>query len=178
MQRRVRPQHFNCFRSGPEQLYQLGKDQAWSPVGDWRDSNPGIGWGVYPYDVCTALVPSALYAISDMAKGIAEQFHPVDNGNISSGSDLAEVAESYANIWEQEAPKFFQYNVTASQAANRLQSYVQRANLSDSLLYGQGSLNTPLRTLLWNAGGEVLASLAMPTSLSSTSGFLECFVAR
>ena len=64
--------------------------------------------------------------------------------NIADGqpeSDLAETAERYATVWEQEAPKFFQYNVTADQAQERLQGYVQRANLSDSLLYGLGSLN-------------------------------------
>jgi len=33
-------------------------------VGQWRDSNDGLGGGRYPYDVNTGLMPAALRAIS------------------------------------------------------------------------------------------------------------------
>ncbi len=45
-------------------------------------------------------------------------------------------------MWESQAPKFFQYAISSQDASQRLETYVQRANLSSSLLYGQGSLNT------------------------------------
>ncbi|MFX6888031.1 hypothetical protein ABTH62_19450, partial [Acinetobacter baumannii] len=31
-------------------------------TGEWRDSNDGLGGGIYPYDVNAALVPAALAA--------------------------------------------------------------------------------------------------------------------
>lgn len=40
----------------------IGLRVADPPVGNWRDSNAGLGGGVYPYDVNAALVPAALAA--------------------------------------------------------------------------------------------------------------------
>ena len=129
-----------AFVQDPSDHKNLARIKADNPVGNWRDSNISLGWGVYPVDVSTALVPAALYAISDTAKARLMQNFTSKSTNITE-SDLAETAERYATVWEQEAPKFFQYNVTSDQAQERLQGYVQRANLSDSLLYGLGSLN-------------------------------------
>ncbi|KAI4247874.1 MAG: hypothetical protein LQ352_006071 [Teloschistes flavicans] len=42
--------------------------KAGQPVGQWRDSNDGLGGGRYPYDVNTALMPAALRAIADLAR--------------------------------------------------------------------------------------------------------------
>ncbi|KAJ1030423.1 hypothetical protein NDA16_001332 [Ustilago loliicola] len=124
----------------PNDYKNLARIKAGFNVGNWRDSNSGLGYGTIPVDVSTALVPAALYAISDMAKAGLMQNFTSNSTNITE-ANLAETAERYATVWEQEAPKFFQYNVTADQAQERLQGYVQRANLSDSLLYGLGSLN-------------------------------------
>ncbi|KAJ1030859.1 hypothetical protein NDA18_002088 [Ustilago nuda] len=129
-----------AFVQDPSDHKNLARIKADNPVGNWRDSNISLGWGVYPVDVSTALVPAALYAISDTAKARLMQNFTSKSTNITE-TDLAETAERYATVWEQEAPKFFQYNVAADQAQERLQGYVQRANLSDSLLYGLGSLN-------------------------------------
>ncbi|SPO19869.1 uncharacterized protein UTRI_10007 [Ustilago trichophora] len=127
-----------AFAENPSDYKNLARIKPGVPVGDWRDSNQGLGWGTYPYDVCTALVPAALYAVSDMAKaGLLQNF---TSANVTE-SDLAETAERYAQVWEQEAPKFFRYEVGAPEVQQRLEGYVQRANLSDSLLYGEGSLN-------------------------------------
>ncbi|KAJ1043435.1 hypothetical protein NDA10_002730 [Ustilago hordei] len=122
-----------AFVQDPSDHKNLARIKADNPVGNWRDSNISLGWGVYPVDVSTALVPAALYAISDTAKARLMQNFTSKSTNITE-SDLAETAERYATVWEQEAPKFFQYNVTSDQAQERLQGYVQRANLSDSLL--------------------------------------------
>ncbi|PWN51215.1 hypothetical protein IE53DRAFT_301358, partial [Violaceomyces palustris] len=115
------------------------------PVGNWRDSNQGLGWGVYPYDVSTALVPAALYAISDLASnGILSNLTSgmVNNASTSTNAtDLSTLAKEYAKVWEEESPKFFQFNVSSQDVLPRLLDYVQRTNLSDSLLYGLGSLN-------------------------------------
>ncbi|SJX60258.1 uncharacterized protein SRS1_11572 [Sporisorium reilianum f. sp. reilianum] len=129
-----------AFAQDPSDYKNLARIKPGVPVGNWRDSNQGLGWGTYPYDVSSALVPAALYAVSDMARaGLLSNF--TSKAANASGSVLADKAAGYAQVWEQEAPKFFQYNVSAQQAQQRLEGYVQRANLSSSLLYGQGSLN-------------------------------------
>ncbi|EPQ27349.1 uncharacterized protein PFL1_05270 [Pseudozyma flocculosa PF-1] len=109
----------------------LARIQQGVPVGNWRDSNPGLGWGVYPYDVSTALVPAALYAISDLAAS-----------GLLTNRSLADEARALAEVWEQQAPRFFEVDIPADQVEPRLEEYVQLANLSTSLLYGNGSLNS------------------------------------
>lgn len=132
----------------------LARIQDGVPVGNWRDSNQGLGWGVYPYDVSTALVPAALYAISDMAQaGLLS--------NVSVGNEAA----SYAQIWEEQAHQFFQYTVPADEVMPRLEQYVQLANLSESLLFGSGSLNSSSS----NASSTSSSSMSSSTSSSLAS---------
>ncbi|KAJ1583553.1 hypothetical protein NDA15_004687 [Ustilago hordei] len=98
-----------AFVQDPSDHKNLARIKADNPVGNWRDSNISLGWGVYPVDVSTALVPAALYAISDTAKARLMQNFTSKSTNITE-SDLAETAERYATVWEQEAPKFFHSN--------------------------------------------------------------------
>lgn len=48
-----------------ENLIHLNANE---PVGEWRDSNGGLGGGRTPYDVNTALVPAALRAIAALSR--------------------------------------------------------------------------------------------------------------
>lgn len=129
-----------AFAQDPSDYRNLARVKPGLSVGNWRDSNQGLGWGMFPWDVSTALVPAALYAVSDLARaGLLSNF--TSTAVNASGAVLADKAAQYAQVWEREAPKFFEYNVSAQQAQQRLEAYVQRANLSSSLLYGQGSLN-------------------------------------
>lgn len=141
-----------AFAANPNAT-NLARIQAGVPVGNWRDSNQGLGWGVYPYDVSTALVPAALYAISDLAQaGLLS--------NVSIGNEAAR----YAQVWEEQAHQFFQYTVPAAEVMPRLEQYVQLANLSESLLYGSGSLNSTSST---NSTSNSTTSSSVPTSTSS-----------
>jgi hypothetical protein len=98
-------------------------------VGNWRDSNAGLGYGKFPFDVNAALVPAALRAIAQLAQaGILP-------GNYTS------LATVYATTWESQASQYFAYNVSSDTATADLNNYVQAANLSTALLYGAGSLN-------------------------------------
>ena len=67
------------------------------PVGQWRDSNDGLGGGRYPYDVNIALMPAALRAISKLAEA------GVFGGEPNLGAD----ADQYAVAWERNALRFF-----------------------------------------------------------------------
>ncbi|WVR07732.1 hypothetical protein IAU60_004775 [Kwoniella sp. DSM 27419] len=97
-------------------------------VGDWRDSGTGLGYGVFPFDVNCALVPGALRAIAQMASA------SLLPSNYS-------IASTYLDTWETSACGFFGVSIDSSTATSRLDNYVSAANLSQSLLYGAGSLN-------------------------------------
>ena len=67
------------------------------PVGQWRDSNDGLGGGHYPYDVNTGLMPAALRAIAQLARaGVFEENH-----------EWGDIADERAEIWETFATNFF-----------------------------------------------------------------------
>lgn len=67
------------------------------PVGQWRDSDDGLGGGRYPYDVNTALMPAALRAIADLARV----------GAIGRDQAWELSADKYAEVWEASTLDFF-----------------------------------------------------------------------
>ncbi|KAL9047255.1 MAG: hypothetical protein Q9214_000125, partial [Letrouitia sp. 1 TL-2023] len=67
------------------------------PVGQWRDSNDGLGGGRYPYDINTALMPAALRAIAELAR--AGAFQEEDGWN--------DLANRRASVWETLSINFF-----------------------------------------------------------------------
>lgn len=85
-------------------------------VGQWRDSTYGVGGGRIPYDVNTALVPAALRAIAALSRF---------NSSIFAGhEDWADLADKYAQVWEDETLPLFQVTVPAEEARNRLDRFV------------------------------------------------------
>lgn len=91
------------------------------PVGQWRDSNQGIGYGRIPFDVNTALVPACLRAIERLA-----------NASILDQA-LGSTAASYASVWEQKALQYFRTPLNSSYAQMSLSNYTSYANLSSQL---------------------------------------------
>ncbi|KAJ2997524.1 hypothetical protein NUW58_g633 [Xylaria curta] len=84
------------------------------PVGQWRDSNTGLGGGRVPYDVNTALVPAALQAIATLA---AEGIFP-------SHLKWSGKAAKRAKFWEENALPFFEVELTANEAQDLVKNYV------------------------------------------------------
>lgn len=79
-------------------------------VGQWRDSEDGLGGGRYPYDVNAALVPAALRAAARLyASGLldAEDLGVIDHAKLTA----------MAEVWVREAPKLF--TVTIDNATTR-----------------------------------------------------------
>lgn len=66
------------------------------PVGQWRDSDDGLGGGRYPYDVNTALMPAALRAIAGLARAGA-----------LDGLSACHIADELAEVWETSSLEFF-----------------------------------------------------------------------
>jgi hypothetical protein len=93
------------------------------PVGEWRDSNQGTGYGPIPFDVNSALVPANLRATAQLIRG-----------GIVSGNWSADAIDDIAQAWEQNAPAFFEVQVNSSTSQSRLQNFASAANLSSSLL--------------------------------------------
>ncbi|KAI0073888.1 hypothetical protein K474DRAFT_1648897 [Panus rudis PR-1116 ss-1] len=123
---RARPFSQNAVYSN---LIGLRPDQ---PVGNWRDSNEGLGYGFYPFDVNTALVPASLRATQAL----------LDASIIPSpGLNTSEIG-AIADIWEQKAPSLFEVTVSPDVSQQRLEDFIQVANLSTNLLEGaNGSSN-------------------------------------
>ena len=94
------------------------------PVGNWRDSNQGLGYGFYPVDVNTALVPASLRATENLLKA----------GILSHATLNPSAVSAVATVWEQQAPRLFEVTVKASTAKRYLQDFVRAANLSEALL--------------------------------------------
>ena len=67
------------------------------PVGQWRDSNDGLGGGRYPYDVNTALMPAALRAIAELARA----------GVFEKEAGWGDIADKHAEVWETLTLDFF-----------------------------------------------------------------------
>jgi len=107
-------------------------------VGEWRDSQYGIGGARIPYDVNTALVPAALRSIAALSA----------NGYFPKHPEWKDTAVQYAQVWEDETLKFFEVNVPQASAVSLVQSYVNQSSFpgpvntsnitSDVLFYGLG----------------------------------------
>ncbi|KAI9066083.1 hypothetical protein FKP32DRAFT_1610261 [Trametes sanguinea] len=100
------------------------------PVGNWRDSNEGLGYGQYPFDVNSALVPASLRATEALLRAVvlSDAFAALD----------ADAVGAVAEVWEREAAGMFEVRVRGAVAEERLRAFVARANLSEALLEDDG----------------------------------------
>ena len=113
------------------------------PVGNWRDSNAGLGYGIYAYDVNTALVPASLRAIAALS-----------NANIISPS-YASNASQLADVWESKAYQLFEVNISAADATSRMANYISATNLTNALIGNATQLNaTSFYALSLNSDGS------------------------
>lgn len=87
-------------------------------VGDWRDSEDGLGGGRYPFDVNAVLVPAALDSIANLyRRGFLQPFITDDQ------KAMFERADEFAGIWSREAPSLFRVNVSNEDARARINQY-------------------------------------------------------
>src|SRR5690606_28217285 len=94
-------------------------------VGNWRDSEDGLGGGRFPYDVNGVFVPAALAAISRLHdSGILDEHIPP--GAVSEMSN----AGAMASVWQRHARRFFEATFTADVARAEAAQYAQRVGVS------------------------------------------------
>lgn len=101
--------------------------KAGESVGNWRDSDDGLGGGRIPYDVNGVFVPAALTAIA--------RFH--DSGYLDSYVDaesrtaIASAGEM-AGLWAREAPVLFEVTMTPQKARAEVERYALRMDVQPS----------------------------------------------
>ena len=111
-------------------------------VGQWRDSTYGLGGGRIPFDVNTALAPAALRAIAQLARS---GVYP--NNTRVNTTAWKTLADTNAQIWEENTLQFFERNFTVDEARDNLQSFVNTSTFyngptNDSSLPQDGNITT------------------------------------
>jgi len=113
------------------------------PVGEWRDSNEGLGGGRYPFDINVALVPAALDAGARLYDMLGKP-------------DAAANARRLAKAW-QGAEAFFRVKVAPDVAVARVKQYATAQGIDASeAIAALGASHGPLAfdALALDAGGK------------------------
>ena len=86
--------------------------------GEWRDSDEGLGRGIYAYDVNAALVPAALAAADRLYRaGLLDRFLvPADRAAFAK-------AAAMAKVWRERAPPLFRVTLPPADAARAIRDY-------------------------------------------------------
>ncbi len=106
-----------AFALEPNAAHLIGLKPGFS-VGQWRDSEGGIGRGRYPYDVNAVLVPAALDAAAQLAdSGLLSPYLRADDRALFGR------ASQMARVWRAQAPRLFDVVIPRQAAGNAIESY-------------------------------------------------------
>lgn len=115
------------------------------PVGQWRDSNEGIGRGRYPYDVNVVWMPAALRAIDGfLASGLLDPYTTPEQ------RQRLRAAARHADTWERQASALFKVWIAPGPAATQVRAYAAEAGVGDApalAALGQQALEFPAISL-------------------------------
>ena len=105
------------FATDPVASHLIGLKSGFS-VGNWRDSESGLGGGRYPYDVNAVLVPAALAAVVELRDSglLAPYLTAEDEALLARASQLAQV-------WRAQAPQLFTVRLSHTAAAEAVRAY-------------------------------------------------------
>ena len=105
------------FAAQPDAAHLIGLKSGIT-VGDWRDSESGLGGGRYPYDVNAALVPAALAAAGQLKESglLAPYLSAEDETLFARAAQLAQV-------WREKAPRLFAIHLSHRAAEDAIRSY-------------------------------------------------------
>ncbi|WP_430390616.1 hypothetical protein [Dyella sp. 20L07] len=98
-----------------------------SPVGQWRDSNEGIGRGRYAYDVNAVWMPAALRAIgSFLDAGL------LDGYTTAEQRERLRAAAAHADDWERNAIALFAVRLPNERAVQQVRAYAKQVGVADA----------------------------------------------
>jgi hypothetical protein len=105
------------FAAQPDAAHLVGLKRGFA-VGNWRDSESGLGGGRYPYDVNVVLVPAALEAVGQLHEsGLLSRY-------VSAEDEVLLVrAGALAKVWRQRAPPLFSVELPAAAARDAVRGY-------------------------------------------------------
>lgn len=120
------------------------------PVGDWRDSNDGLGGGRYAYDVNAILIPAALDAASALNRsGLLAPY-----ANAQDKAMLAGLARA-AKVWREKAPALFTVHIDATHAKRAIAAYAKATGVPDApALKAIGNQPVQFQALSLDASGQ------------------------
>lgn len=124
-------------------------------VGNWRDSERGLGGGRYAYDVNGVWAPAALLAIARLNEsGLLTDYLPAD-----SDSQFADAA-SMAQVWLREAARCFDVTVPAEDARRKVAAYARDVGVDAApALAAIGASGVAFRAVSLDAGGRPIPIL-------------------
>jgi hypothetical protein len=140
------------------------------PVGNWRDSNNGLGGGRYPFDINVALVPAALKA--------AERLYR--SGMLGDAPGPAATAARYGDAWK-DTERFFavtvpldaaRRDVAAYAAAEGLDGAAAVASITDAVRYDGVALDAsgkPVPVMHSDSGFVLLFANPSPAYLDAVA---------
>lgn len=124
-------------------------------VGQWRDSNEGIGRGRYPYDVNAVWMPAALRAIGQfLDTGL------LDGYTTPAQRERLHVAAAGAGDWEQHASALFTVRLSSKLATGQVRDYARQIGVSDaSALKAMGGASLEFSAIALDAQGKPIPVL-------------------
>jgi hypothetical protein len=139
------------FGTQPDAAHLVGLKRGFG-VGNWRDSESGLGGGRYPYDVNAVLVPAALTAIERLhASGLLSPY--------ASTQDEARLAgaAALARVWREKAPRMFMVELPAAAAAEAVRSYAASQGIdAEPALQALGDAPLRFTALALDAAGNAI----------------------
>jgi hypothetical protein len=124
-------------------------------VGEWRDSETGLGGGRYPFDVSATLVPAALEACAQLdASGLLRPYlRPEDRGLIDRAAQMAQV-------WRARAPPLFEVTIGHEAAAAAIEKYAGSQSVpAQPALAALGDATVHFHALALDAAGKPIPIL-------------------
>ncbi|HEU5061296.1 MAG TPA: hypothetical protein VFU21_32450 [Kofleriaceae bacterium] len=101
------------------------------PVGDWRDSNDGLGGGRYSYNVNAVLVPAALAASSRLLQSKL-LCPPADATCGELAENQGKIADVIGLAWRRARP-LFEVELPAARARSLIAAYAREQGLDPTL---------------------------------------------
>jgi hypothetical protein len=126
-----------------------------SAVGEWRDSETGLGGGRYPYDVNATLVPAALQACAQLN----------DSGVLApylSAEDRALIgrAAQMARTWRARAPGLFEVTLERRAAVAAIEKYAAQQSVpAQSAVAAVGSAGVHFHAIALDAAAKPIPVL-------------------
>jgi hypothetical protein len=140
-----------AFAADPTTAHLIGLKPGAS-VGEWRDSESGIGGGRYPYDVNAVLVPAALEAAGELnASGLLSAYLG------AADRALFGRAAQMARVWRANAPQLFEVVIPRKAAGGAIESYASAQQIpAQPALAALGSEDLRFHAIALDAAGALI----------------------